>query len=91
MGSGAFLVEACRALVRRLVRAWAALARDCGRDPDDEDEPLHAAPSCRATVSHGVDKNPRAVPSCQNSRSGSRRSRAITKFTFLDHALKKRG
>ncbi len=42
MGSGAFLVEACRALSDRLVRAWARWPETRPKIPEDEDEPLHA-------------------------------------------------
>ena len=42
MGSGAFLVEACRALGERLVAAWARWPQTRPTIPSDEDEELHA-------------------------------------------------
>ena len=42
MGSGAFLVEACRQLARKLVDAWRAHGGPPGRSARDEDELLHA-------------------------------------------------
>ncbi|MCX4239096.1 N-6 DNA methylase, partial [Paraliomyxa miuraensis] len=60
MGSGAFLVEACRHLAQKVVEAW---ERD-GKAPDlgaDEDLLLHARRLVAQRCLYGVDKNPFAV------------------------------
>ena len=58
MGSGAFLVEACRALAARLVRAWARWPEKRPALPPDEDEELHArrlvAQRCLALHRKGI-------------------------------------
>ena len=60
MGSGAFLVEACRQLADALVKAWHA--HDCVPTiPPDEDEILHARRLVAQRCLYGVDKNPMAV------------------------------
>ena len=66
MGSGAFLVEACRALGERLVAGLARAGPRRGRRfPTDEDEPLHARRLVAQRCLYGVDKNPRAVDLAQ--------------------------
>ena len=87
MGSGAFLVEACRALGERLVAGVGALARDAAEDPDDEDEQLHARRLVAQRCLYGVDKNPRAVDLAKLSLWLATLARDH-EFTFLDHALK---
>ena len=87
MGSGAFLVEACRALGDRLVRAWARWPETRPKIPDDEDEPLHARRLVAQRCLYGVDKNPRAVELAKLSLWLATLARDH-EFTFLDHALK---
>jgi hypothetical protein len=87
MGSGAFLVEACRALGDRLVRAWARWPETRPKIPEDEDEPLHARRLVAQRCLYGVDKNPRAVELAKLSLWLATLARDH-EFTFLDHALK---
>jgi N-6 DNA Methylase len=87
MGSGAFLVEACRALGERLVRAWARWPETRPKIPEDEDEPLHARRLVAQRCLYGVDKNPRAVELAKLSLWLATLARDH-EFTFLDHALK---
>ena len=61
MGSGAFLVEACRQLAARLVKAWTRYPETRPIIPPDEDEDLHARRLVAQRCLYGVDKNPRAV------------------------------
>src|SRR5690606_17127678 len=60
MGSGAFLVEACRQLGDELVKAWHA-HDSVPTIPPDEDELLHARRIVAQRCLYGVDKNPMAV------------------------------
>ena len=86
MGSGAFLVEACRQLADRLLVAWEV--HDRLRDLDDDEEPLLIAR--RQVARHclyGVDKNPFAVDLAKLSLWLITLS-ADRPFTFLDHSLK---
>ncbi len=92
MGSGAFLVEACRYLSARLVEAW----EEAGEDRAPDDSPLPADADERLALTrrlvadrclYGVDKNPLAV------EMGKLSPWLITvqkdrPFTFLDHALR---
>lgn len=87
MGSGAFLVEACRALGERLVTAWARWPRKRPKIPADEDEELHARRLVAQRCLYGVDKNPRAVDLARLSLWLATLARDH-EFTFLDHALK---
>ena len=87
MGSGAFLVEACRALGDRLVRAWERWPDARPKIPEDEDEPLHARRLVAQRCLYGVDKNPRAVELAKLSLWLATLARDH-EFTFLDHALK---
>jgi hypothetical protein len=87
MGSGAFLVEACRQLAARLVAAW-----DVHKDkkpiiPPDEDEDLHARRLVTQRCLYGVDKNPLATDLAKLSLWLATLARDH-EFTFLDHALK---
>ena len=86
MGSGAFLVEACRQLADRLVEAWGAH----GGPPDipaDEDEALHARRLVARRCLYGVDRNPMAAELGRLSLWLATLARDH-EFTFLDHALK---
>jgi hypothetical protein len=87
MGSGAFLVEACRALGERLVKAWARWPETRPKIPDDEDDHLHARRLVAQRCLYGVDKNPRAVDLAKLSLWLATLAREH-EFTFLDHALK---
>jgi len=87
MGSGAFLVEACRAIGERLVAAWARWPDERPKIPADEDEELHARRLVAQRCLYGVDKNPRAVDLARLSLWLATLARDH-EFTFLDHALK---
>jgi hypothetical protein len=87
MGSGAFLVEACRAIGERLVAAWARWPDKRPAIPADEDEELHARRLVAQRCLYGVDKNPRAVDLARLSLWLATLARDH-EFTFLDHALK---
>jgi hypothetical protein len=87
MGSGAFLVEACRALGERLVQAWTRWPETRPTIPADEDEQLHARRLVAQRCLYGVDRNPRAVDLARLSLWLATLARDH-EFTFLDHALK---
>ncbi|WP_210422009.1 DNA methyltransferase [Rhizobium sp. S9] len=87
MGSGAFLVEACRALGDRLVLAWARWPQTKPVIPPDEDEPLHARRLVAQHCLYGVDRNSRAVDLAKLSLWLATLARDH-EFTFVDHALK---
>lgn len=85
MGSGAFLVEACRQLAEKLVDLWA-------NNPPEEvlrgEEPLLVARRLVARrCLYGVDKNPFAVDLARLSLWLVTMARDQA-FTFLDHVLK---
>ena len=61
MGSGAFLVEACRQLATRLVAAWVKHPGTRPAIPPDEDEDLLARRLVAQRCLYGVDRNPLAV------------------------------
>ena len=86
MGSGAFLVEACRQLAAALVAAWEAHG-GTPKVPADEDALLFARRIVAQRCLYGVDKNRFAV----NLAKLSLWLVTLAKdhaFTFLDHALK---
>src|SRR5439155_10672742 len=86
MGSGAFLVEACRQLAEELVKAWHA--HDCLPIlPPDEDELLHARRLVAQRCLYGVDKNPLAVDLAKLSLWLATLAKDHP-FTFLDHSLR---
>jgi hypothetical protein len=87
MGSGAFLVEACRALAVRLVEAWARHPEKKPKIPADADEELHARRLVAQRCLYGVDKNPLATDLAKLSLWLATLARDH-EFTFLDHALK---
>jgi N-6 DNA Methylase len=87
MGSGAFLVEACRLIAARLVKAWEKHKDERPTIPPDEDENLHARRLVAQRCLYGVDKNPRAVDLARLSLWLATLARDH-EFTFLDHALK---
>jgi hypothetical protein len=87
MGSGAFLVEACRQLAERLIEAWARHPGTRPPIPPDEDEDLLARRLIAQRCLYGVDKNPMAVDLARLSLWLATLARDH-EFTFLDHALK---
>ncbi len=86
MGSGAFLVEACRQLGDALSRAWHA-HNQTPILPLDEDENLHAQRQIAQRCLYGVDKNPMAADLAKLSLWLSTLAKDHP-FTFLDHALR---
>jgi hypothetical protein len=87
MGSGAFLVEACRQLATRLVAAWAKHPNTRPVIPADEDEDLLARRLVAQRCLYGVDKNPMATDLARLSLWLATLARDH-EFTFLDHALR---
>lgn len=87
MGSGAFLVETCRALAAHLTRAWERNPNLRPTLPQDEDEDLHASRLVAQRCLYGVDRNPMAVDLARLSLWLATLARDH-EFTFLDHALK---
>jgi hypothetical protein len=86
MGSGAFLVEACRQLGDALSVAWHAHDR-VPPIPPDEDELLHARRLVAQRGLYGVDKNPMAVDLAKLSLWLATLARDHD-FAFVDHALR---
>jgi hypothetical protein len=86
MGSGAFLVEACRFLGDALVSAW-QVHGDLPAIPPDEDPQLFARRLIAQTCLYGVDKNPFAVDLGKLSLWLATLAKEHP-FTFLDHALR---
>jgi hypothetical protein len=87
MGSGAFLVEACRAIAGKLVEAWSRPGQQKPVIPPDEDEELHARRLIAQRCLYGVDKNPLATDLAKLSLWLATLARDH-EFTFLDHSLK---
>jgi len=93
MGSGAFLVEACRFMAGQLVAAWVregSLERELDAAGDDEARRKPEQLARRIVAQRclfGVDKNPLAVELGKLSLWLLTLSRGQT-FTFLDHCLK---
>jgi hypothetical protein len=86
MGSGAFLVEACRLLADKLVTAWNTHG-GIPKIPPDEDPHLYARRIVAQRCLYGVDKNPFAVDLAKLSLWLATLARDHP-FTFLDHALR---
>jgi hypothetical protein len=86
MGSGAFLVEACRLLGERLVRAW-EIHKRMPKVPDDEDALTYARRLVAERCLYGVDKNIFAVDLAKLSLWLATLARDHP-FTFLDHAVR---
>jgi N-6 DNA Methylase len=86
MGSGAFLVEACRFLGDQVVAAW---TREGVLDaaPKDEDVVIRARRLVAQRCLYGVDKNPWAVNLAKLSLWLVTLAKSES-FTFLDHALR---
>jgi hypothetical protein len=87
MGSGAFLVEACRQLAARLIAAWTKHPRTRPLIAEDEDEDLLARRLVAQRCLYGVDRNPMATDLARLSLWLATLARDH-EFTFLDHALK---
>ena len=86
MGSGAFLVEACRYLGDALVKAWAAHGQT-PEIPTDQDPLLHARRIVAQRCLYGVDKNPFAVDLAKLSLWLATFAKDHP-FTFLDHSFR---
>jgi hypothetical protein len=86
MGSGAFLVEACRHLGEVLAAAWRH-HKATPPIPRDEDVLRHAQRTIAQRCLYGVDKNPFAVDLAKLSLWLATFAKEHP-FTFLDHALK---
>jgi hypothetical protein len=86
MGSGAFLVEACRFLGDALVESWHAW-NDLPEIPPDEDEVIHARRLVAQRCLYGVDRNPVAVDLAKVSLWLVTLAKDHP-FTYLDHALR---
>lgn len=86
MGSGAFLVEACRLLGDKLVQAW-NMHGGIPKIPLDEDPKLYARRIVAQRCLYGVDKNLFAVDLAKLSLWLTTLARDHP-FTFLDHALR---
>ncbi len=86
MGSGAFLVEACRHLGDALVEAWYAHS-EVPQIPPDEDEVVFARRLVAQRCLYGVDRNPVAVDLAKVSLWLATLARDHP-LTFLDHALR---
>ena len=86
MGSGAFLVEACRFLAEQVVAAWTREGR-LAELPAGEDPLLHARRLVAQRCLYGVDKNAPAVQLAKLSLWLVTMARDLP-FTFLDHALR---
>ena len=86
MGSGAFLVEACRQLGDALVEAWHA--HDAvPAIPPDEDEVIYARRLIAQRYLYGVDRNPVAVDLAKVSLWLVTLAKDHA-LTFVDHALR---
>jgi len=86
MGSGAFLVEACRQIGDSLVTSW-HVHNEAPPLPPDEDELLHARRIVAQRCLYGVDKNEMAVDLAKLSLWLATLARDH-EFTFLNHALR---
>ena len=86
MGSGAFLVEACRQLGDALVEAWRAHG-EMPKIPPDEDEGIFARRLIAQRCLYGVDRNPMAVDLAKVSLWLVTLARDHA-LTFVDHALR---
>jgi hypothetical protein len=86
MGSGAFLVEACRFLGDKLVEAW-NYHKELPAIPPDEDPSLYAGRLVAQRCLYGVDVNRFAVDLAKLSLWLATLAKDHP-FTFLDHALR---
>ena len=86
MGSGAFLVEACRQLGDHLVTAW-RMHGTLPALPSGEDEDLFARRLVAHRCLYGVDRNPMAVDLAKMSLWLATLAKDEP-LTFVDHALR---
>lgn len=86
MGSGAFLVEACRQLAEQLVKSYDLHGRPTDVPPD-EDILLYAQRQVAQHCLYGVDKNPFAVDLAKLSLWLATLARDHA-FTFLDYSIR---
>jgi N-6 DNA Methylase len=86
MGSGAFLVEACRQLGDALIEAWNAHGRK-PEIPPDEDDVIFARRLIAQRCLYGVDRNPVAVDLAKVSLWLVTLAKDHA-LTFVDHALR---
>ena len=86
MGSGAFLVEACRQLADILIESWRA-HNIAPAIPADEDETIFARRLVAQRCLYGVDRNSKAVDLAKLSLWLTTLAREHP-LTFLDHALR---
>jgi hypothetical protein len=86
MGSGAFLVEACRQLGLKLVESWNLHGRR-REIPPDEDVQLFAQRMVAERCLYGVDKNPFAVDLGKLSLWLATLAKNHP-FTFVDHSIR---
>jgi hypothetical protein len=86
MGSGAFLVEACRQLGDALLKAW-TVHGGMPKVPADETPELFAQRMIAQRCLYGVDKNPLAVDLAKLSLWLATLAKDHA-FTFLNHALR---
>ena len=87
MGSGAFLVEACRFVGDALVAAWTREGRIAEMTGAHEDPVLHARRMVAQRCLYGVDKNESAVELAKLSLWLVTLAKDLP-FTFIDHALR---
>jgi Eco57I restriction-modification methylase/MmeI, target recognition domain len=87
MGSGAFLVAACRELAGELVQAWTRSGELSAIIEQHGDAHLHARRLVAQRCLYGVDKNPAAVELAKLSLWLITLSKTLP-FTFVDHALR---
>ena len=86
MGSGAFLVEACRQLGDALIEAWRA-HKAAPELPAGEDEVIAARRLIAQRCLYGVDRNPMAVDLAKVSLWLATLAKEHA-LTFVDHALR---
>ena len=87
MGSGAFLVEACRQLGDALIEAWRAASDAAPEVPAGEDEVTFARRLIAQRCLYGVDRNPMAVDLAKVSLWLATLAKEHA-LTFVDHALR---
>jgi len=87
MGSGAFLVEACRFLGEHVLAAWTREGKVEAIAQEHGDPLLHARRIVAQRCLYGVDKNDAAVELARLSLWLVTLARSLP-FTFLDHSLR---
>jgi hypothetical protein len=87
MGSGAFLVEACRFLADHVLAAWTREGQVAAIAVTHGDPLLHARRLVAQRCLYGVDKNEAAVELARLSLWLVTLSKTLP-FTFLDHSLR---